>query len=107
MFIEQPEIFSGLSEDFIKVVMKLAVKESHEKGEFISAQDGQDLLDMISRSEFVFNEVDDLGTYYLDDSFNKVWTLVSQNKLDSTAASRIATDIAAARDCAEDLITTP
>lgn len=35
MFIEQPEIFIGLSEDFIKVVMKLAVKESYEKGDFI------------------------------------------------------------------------
>lgn len=47
-----------------------ALKLLNEKGEFISAQDGQDLLDMISKSDFEFNEVDELGSYYLDESFN-------------------------------------
>ena len=37
----------------------------------------------------------------LEASFEKVWTLVSQRKLKKTAAYMIATDIAAARDCAE------
>ncbi len=47
-----------------------ALKLLNEKGEFISAQDGQDILDMISKSDFIFNDVDKLGSYYLDESFN-------------------------------------
>ena len=44
----------------------------------------------------------------LEASFEKVWTLVSQRKLEKTAAYMIANDIAAARDCAEAQIpTTP
>lgn len=47
-----------------------ALKLLNEKGEFISAQDGQDLLEMISNNDFVYNEVDDLGSYYLDETLN-------------------------------------
>lgn len=47
-----------------------ALKLLNEKGEFISAQDGQDLLDMISNNDFVYNEVDELGSYYLDETLN-------------------------------------
>jgi len=41
----------------------------------------------------------------LEASFEKIWTLVSQRKLDASAASIIAGDVAAARDCAEAEIT--
>ena len=47
-----------------------ALKLLNEKGEFISAQDGQELLDEIAKNSFDFNQVDDLGTYYLDESLN-------------------------------------
>lgn len=38
----------------------------------------------------------------LDDSYNKIWILVSQRKLDKSAAALIADDIGVARDCAEE-----
>jgi len=40
-----------------------ALKLLNDKGEFISAQDGKDLLDIIDKNELNFAEVDDLGTY--------------------------------------------
>jgi len=48
-----------------------ALKLLNEKGEFISAQDGQELLELISENKFSFNQVDELGVYYLDQSFNE------------------------------------
>ncbi len=47
-----------------------ALKLLNKRGEFISAQDGQDLLDLIAKDNFEFSQVDDLGVYYLDESFN-------------------------------------
>ena len=40
-----------------------ALKLLNHKGEFISAQDGKDLLDIIAANELEFCEVDELGTY--------------------------------------------
>ena len=40
-----------------------ALKLLNEKGEFISAQDGALLLDMIEKGGFEFSDVDSLGTY--------------------------------------------
>ncbi len=47
-----------------------ALKLLNENGEFISAKEGQELLDIIAQDDFVFSEVDDLGRYYLDETLN-------------------------------------
>ncbi len=46
-----------------------ALKLLNEKGEFISAQDGADLLAIAEKNAFDYAEVDDLGTYQIDDSY--------------------------------------
>ena len=46
-----------------------ALKLLNEKGEFISAQDGADLLAIAEKSAFNYAEVDDLGSYNIDDSY--------------------------------------
>jgi len=46
-----------------------ALKLLNEKGEFISAKDGADLLAIAENNDFNFAEVDDLGAYKLDDSY--------------------------------------
>jgi phosphomannomutase len=46
-----------------------ALKLLNEKGEFISAQDGADLLAIAEANAFNYAEVDDLGTYEKDDSY--------------------------------------
>ncbi len=46
-----------------------ALKLLNEKGEFISAEVGQEVLDLAAREDFNFAEVDDLGSYVLDDSY--------------------------------------
>lgn len=46
-----------------------ALKLLNEKGEFISAQDGADLLAIAEANAFDYAEVDDLGEYSKDDSY--------------------------------------
>lgn len=46
-----------------------ALKLLNEKGEFISAQEGAELLDIAENGEFEFAEVDDLGTISNDSSY--------------------------------------
>jgi phosphomannomutase len=46
-----------------------ALKLLNEKGEFISAQDGEDLLAIAEANAFNYAAVDDLGTYSKDDSY--------------------------------------
>jgi len=46
-----------------------ALKLLNEKGEFISAQDGADLLAIAEANAFDYAEVDDLGRYSTDDSY--------------------------------------
>jgi phosphomannomutase len=47
-----------------------ALKLLNEKGEFISASEGNLLLEMIAENKFEFNNVDELGQYYEDSSLN-------------------------------------
>ncbi|WP_163321914.1 phosphoglucosamine mutase [Draconibacterium mangrovi] len=48
-----------------------ALKLLNRQGEFISDQDGKDLLNMVESQEYTFNEVDDLGTYSKEDYLDK------------------------------------
>lgn len=48
-----------------------ALKLLNHKGEFISAQEGADLLEIAEKGSFDFAEVDDLGTLSTDDSYLK------------------------------------
>jgi len=47
-----------------------ALKLLNEKGEFLSATDGEEILALAENDNFTFTEVDDLGSYSFDDSFN-------------------------------------
>ena len=47
-----------------------ALKLLNGKGEFLSAKDGEEILELAENDAFTFTEVDDLGTYTFDDSFN-------------------------------------
>lgn len=46
-----------------------ALKLLNEKGEFISAKDGAEVLEIAESESFIFAEVDDLGKYSDDDSY--------------------------------------
>lgn len=46
-----------------------ALKLLNEKGEFISGNDGEEVLMIAENSSFAYAEVDDLGTYKKDDSY--------------------------------------
>ncbi|MEM1120999.1 MAG: phosphoglucosamine mutase [Bacteroidota bacterium] len=46
-----------------------ALKLLNKKGEFISAKDGQTILDIIERGEITYAAVDKLGTYRQDDTY--------------------------------------
>ena len=46
-----------------------ALKLLNEKGEFISGYDGEKLLEIAEKEDFSFAEVDDLGSYSLDNSY--------------------------------------
>lgn len=46
-----------------------ALKLLNAKGEFISGQDGQDILQIAESEDFSFSEVDNLGTVSYDDSY--------------------------------------
>jgi len=48
-----------------------ALKFLNEKGEFISAEDGNQILEFIAERSFDFASVDELGIYCADDSFIK------------------------------------
>ena len=45
-----------------------ALKLLNEKGEFIAAADGKQLLDMLAAGDISYAQVDDLGTYRTDDT---------------------------------------
>ena len=47
-----------------------ALKLLNGRGEFLSAKDGEEILDLAENDNFTFTEVDDLGNYTFDDSFN-------------------------------------
>jgi len=47
-----------------------ALKLLNSKGEFISALDGEKILNFAENDDFIFTEVDKLGSYKLDLSFN-------------------------------------
>ena len=47
-----------------------ALKLLNGKGEFLSAKDGEEILELVENDVFSFSEVDDLGKYTFDDSFN-------------------------------------
>jgi len=47
-----------------------ALKLLNGKGEFLSATDGEEILALAENDNFIFTEVDDLGNYTFDDSFN-------------------------------------
>ena len=47
-----------------------ALKLLNAKGEFLSAADGENILALAENDDFTFTEVDDLGHYTFDDSFN-------------------------------------
>lgn len=46
-----------------------ALKFLNSKGEFISADDGKEILNIIKEKAFVFSDVDKLGTYRKDDTY--------------------------------------
>jgi len=48
-----------------------ALKLLNAKGEFLSADDGENILALAENDDFKFTEVDDLGNYTFDDSFNE------------------------------------
>jgi len=47
-----------------------ALKLLNANGEFLSAADGEYILTLAEKDDFTFSEVDDLGNYTFDDSFN-------------------------------------
>ena len=78
------------------------------QGDFKADRDFAGLRCKVTQSEVKVSDGKPADAFKkLDDSYMKVWTLASQNKLDSTAASMIAADIKTARDCAEALIPKP
>jgi phosphomannomutase len=46
-----------------------ALKLLNGKGEFISDQDGKDILQLVEDKNYTYNEVDDLGSYSSDDNY--------------------------------------
>ena len=48
-----------------------ALKLLNEKGEFLTKEDGNEVLQIADDEDFAFAEVDNLGTYTSDDSFNQ------------------------------------
>jgi len=46
-----------------------ALKLLNSKGEFISDQDGKDILQLVEDKNYTYNEVDDLGSYSKDESY--------------------------------------
>lgn len=74
-----------------------ALKLLNGRGEFISARDGEELLDLVESQQYRFSEVDNLGTYkqedYLDVHINHILNLplVDKEAIES-AQFKIAVD---------------
>ena len=51
-----------------------ALKLLNEKGEFINAQDGAEVLTMVEQDAYSFTEVDNLGSYTQDDTYTVSYT---------------------------------
>ena len=49
-----------------------ALKLLNEKGEFLSDQDGKEMLEMAEKEDFVFADVDNLGTVTKKDDYNQI-----------------------------------
>jgi len=49
-----------------------ALKLLNEKGEFLSDQDGKEMLEIAEKEDFVFADVDDLGTVTKKDDYNQI-----------------------------------
>ena len=47
-----------------------ALKLLNEKGEFLSARDGNDLLNLIDNDNFSYSNINSIGKYIFDDSYN-------------------------------------
>jgi phosphomannomutase len=47
-----------------------ALKLLNHKGEFLSQKAGEEVLNLAESDDFIFSEVDDIGKYKYDDSFN-------------------------------------
>jgi len=47
-----------------------ALKLLNNKGEFISAEDGEVILDYASSENFIFSDINEIGSYNFDDSYN-------------------------------------
>ena len=47
------------------------LKLLNEEGEFLTAADGAEVLDIAEREDFVYADVDGLGSYTDDDSFDE------------------------------------
>ena len=64
-----------------------ALKLLNEKGEFISAQDGENLLSIIENENFNFSEVDDLGSITLNDTYfeKHIAEVLNLDLVDTTA----------------------
>lgn len=75
-----------------------ALKLLNNKGEFLSASDGSELLDIAENQQIIYNEVDKLGTYttnnsYIEKHINKILSLPLVNKeAISKANFKIAVD---------------
>ncbi len=48
-----------------------ALKLLNNKGEFISSEDGQQILSIAENDEFLFSEIDQIGTYNYNDTHNQ------------------------------------
>lgn len=60
-----------------------ALKLLNEQGEFLTAADGNEVLDIAEREDFLFADVDHLGKYVEDDSYN-------QRHIDAVVSLRLA-----------------
>lgn len=67
-----------------------ALKLLNHEGEFLTAEDGHAVLDIAEREDFCYADVDHLGTYTRDDSFN-------QRHIDSVLALPLV-DVEAVRE---------
>ena len=46
-----------------------ALKLLNEKGEFLSAADGNEILAMVDKEDFLFNDIEEIGDYNTDDKY--------------------------------------
>jgi len=76
-----------------------ALKLLNEKGEFLDAKAGENVLQIAAEESFVFADVDDLGKLTLDDTYNEkhIQAVLSLDLVDVEAI--IAADFRVAIDC--------